>query len=151
MTLLPARNANTQCHGFQFVIDDDSSMQGKTSDSPSTPLRGDIGKPQEQRAGFKTGSESRPTSLIDNYKVQPDDGNSHSQRERVHNTERYELRNTKDLVHRTPSSESLPSPISLEMDNRWPLAGRSSLSDDEIGLLKYYSHHIAPWVSVHSR
>ncbi|KAL7629439.1 hypothetical protein AAE478_000959 [Parahypoxylon ruwenzoriense] len=29
------------------------------------------------------------------------------------------------------------------MDFRWPLAGRSSLSDDEVSLLKYYSHHVA--------
>jgi hypothetical protein len=34
------------------------------------------------------------------------------------------------------------------MDDRWPLAGRSSLSNDEIDLLKYYSHGVAPWVSL---
>lgn len=37
------------------------------------------------------------------------------------------------------------------LNDLWPLAGRSSLSGNEVDLLKYYSHHIVPWVSLHSR
>ncbi|KAI0421495.1 hypothetical protein F5X98DRAFT_328500 [Xylaria grammica] len=33
----------------------------------------------------------------------------------------------------------------------WPLVGQSPLSNAEVELLKYYSHHIAPWLDVYDQ
>ncbi|KAI2785163.1 hypothetical protein F4815DRAFT_9426 [Daldinia loculata] len=37
------------------------------------------------------------------------------------------------------------------LNDLWPLAGRSSLSGNEVDLLKYYSHHIVPWLDVYDQ
>ncbi|KAI0451297.1 hypothetical protein F5B21DRAFT_487483 [Xylaria acuta] len=48
----------------------------------------------------------------------------------------------------TKVSRSLPG---LDVAEGWPLVGRSPLSSTEVELLKYYSHHVAPWLDVYDQ
>ncbi|KAI1356106.1 hypothetical protein F5Y01DRAFT_268543 [Xylaria sp. FL0043] len=41
------------------------------------------------------------------------------------------------------------SPPNVELD--WPLFGRSPLSSAEVELLKYYNHHVVPWLDVYDQ
>ncbi|KAI0112378.1 hypothetical protein GGR51DRAFT_546976 [Nemania sp. FL0031] len=43
------------------------------------------------------------------------------------------------------------SPFGLGLDEGWPLVGWSPLSNTEIGLLKYYTHRVAPWLDVYDQ
>jgi hypothetical protein len=37
---------------------------------------------------------------------------------------------------------------SLQWDERWPMVGHCSLTDDEVELLRHYNHFVSPWVSL---
>ncbi|KAI1185031.1 hypothetical protein F5B17DRAFT_446423 [Nemania serpens] len=39
-------------------------------------------------------------------------------------------------------------PSGLDLDGRWPLVGTSRLSTAEVELMKYYIHHVAPWLDL---
>ncbi|KAH8657698.1 hypothetical protein BX600DRAFT_499785 [Xylariales sp. PMI_506] len=46
------------------------------------------------------------------------------------------------LPHRLPGDE---------LEYSWPLVGICSLSSEEVGLLRYYGHHLAPWLDVYDQ
>ncbi|KAI0548667.1 hypothetical protein F4679DRAFT_308766 [Xylaria curta] len=48
----------------------------------------------------------------------------------------------------TKTLQSFPS---LNVTEGWPLVGRSLLSSIEVELLKYYSHHVAPWLDIYDQ
>lgn len=134
------------------MINEESSTQWKASSSSSTStVAGFSRQPEEQRNDFEIVPKPRHVILADNAQAQSEDGNLSFQQGNVQTVERGELINTEDVSYRNLSSSSAQTPTSFESDNRWPLAGRSPLSSDEIGLLKYYNHHVAPWVSLYSR
>ncbi|KAJ2993318.1 hypothetical protein NUW58_g1875 [Xylaria curta] len=49
-----------------------------------------------------------------------------------------------DFSARVPQSLS-----SIDLNEGWPLVGRSPLSSSEVELLKYFNHHVAPWLDVY--
>ncbi|KAI0518059.1 hypothetical protein F5B22DRAFT_601550 [Xylaria bambusicola] len=53
------------------------------------------------------------------------------------------------LVNHDPPVSTFQDHASLESAEGWPLVGRSPLSSAEAELLKYYNHHIAPWLDVY--
>lgn len=146
MTRLP--DWLTQYPELQFVPNDDFSTQAKPSDPPSTSKVTDQSVTQEQRIDFESAPESLPVILMGNSQHQSEDRGHSFQRQDVQNLEMVEVENAENLSYRNLSSHSPQGPTSGEGDNSWPLVGRGSLSDDEVGLLKYYSCHVTPWVSV---
>ncbi|KAI1358409.1 hypothetical protein F5Y08DRAFT_116476 [Xylaria arbuscula] len=59
------------------------------------------------------------------------------------------LLDEKDFDNHGPSPSTIQSSTSLGTADGWPLVGPSILSIDEIELLKYYKHHVAPWLDVY--
>ncbi|KAI1758439.1 hypothetical protein F4782DRAFT_478133 [Xylaria castorea] len=57
-------------------------------------------------------------------------------------------RNCDDEESPTEMSQCLPS---IGVVEGWPLVGRSALSSTEVELLKYYSHHVAPWLDIYDQ
>ncbi|KAI0132630.1 hypothetical protein BJ170DRAFT_614724 [Xylariales sp. AK1849] len=149
---LSTASATFQYPILEFVINNDSSTQRKASGSPSNSnVTNCTGQAQEQRPDFETVPESQPVFLTGSSQHQPEDLSHPFPRKDVRNLEMDELGNTEDLSYRTPSSDPPQSLTNRRVDDSWPLAGRSSLSDDEVGLLKYYSHHVAPWLDVYDQ
>jgi len=98
---------------------------------------------QDQRISHGMVLETRPVENI----VQVLEDGGHSLRKDIGSLEKDELKNTENLSFQGLSPNPPRDPN--RWNNSWPLVGRSSLSDEEVVLLKYYSHHVAPWVSLH--
>ncbi|KAI0847754.1 hypothetical protein F5Y00DRAFT_240368 [Daldinia vernicosa] len=114
--------ATREYPALEFVVNKDSSIERSASGSPSTStVMNHTGQPRREDADIEDPSESRPVFLMAYSQAQQDKNN---------NLQQKGIKNPK---------------------NAWPLAGRSSLSDDEVDLLKYYSHHVAPWLDVYDQ
>ncbi|KAI0469093.1 hypothetical protein F4859DRAFT_148727 [Xylaria cf. heliscus] len=50
-----------------------------------------------------------------------------------------------------PLNKVSKPPSSTDVAEGWPLVGRSPLSSNEVELLKFYSHHVAPWLDVYDQ
>lgn len=55
--------------------------------------------------------------------------------------------NDKQLGGQNVAADATEIPFGPDLGEHWPLVGPTQLSTVEVELLKYYSHHIAPWVS----
>ncbi|KAI0115113.1 hypothetical protein F4814DRAFT_306916 [Daldinia grandis] len=114
--------ATREYPALEFVVNKYSSIERSTPGSPSTStVINHTGQPRKEDVNIEKPLETRPIFLMAYSQSQQDENN---------NLQREDTRN---------------------LNSRWPLAGRSSLSDGEIDLLKYYSHHIVPWLDVYDQ
>ncbi|KAK6950116.1 hypothetical protein Daesc_008442 [Daldinia eschscholtzii] len=139
--------ANDVAHNTaSFVVNTDASTEKGASGSPSTSMATNSTEKHREGVDVEKIPEPRPVSLMAKPQVQQNESNHLGRK--VQNSKTAD--NVPCLDHGGSSTESSRSEAGQGKD-RWPLAGRSPLSDDEIDLLKYYGHHVAPWVSLYFR
>ncbi|KAI1467186.1 uncharacterized protein F4812DRAFT_52609 [Daldinia caldariorum] len=136
---------------LEFVVNTDVSTERRTSNSPLNPMV--ISHTEQPQGGVDNERLPGPQDAF--FTVEPqaqkNESSNHRGREIVsQNSEGIETGDVPCLNHQSLSTES-PSSAIGQGNKKWPLVGRSSLSDDEIDLLKYYSHHIAPWLDVYDQ
>ncbi|KAI0376363.1 hypothetical protein F5Y04DRAFT_212888 [Hypomontagnella monticulosa] len=129
---------------LEFVFNNFSSTQDASSPPSASTSLSDAGRPHVQ-VNSETSQDSQSMLLTDDLRAKRKNEDRAMEREDGPTPEKNNLR------HQNLQAEASQTPINWEMENRWPLAGHSSLSDDEIGLLKHYTHHIAPWVDVYDQ
>jgi hypothetical protein len=139
----------TECPEFQFVANDDFSTQRKTPVSPSTSaVTESTGKPHGQQMDSERVPESPSVLPTGDSQDQAEDRGHPFQRKDDQNPEMAALEDNEDSTYRDLSSDLPQTRASLEIGSSWPLTGRSTLSGDEISLLKFYGCRVAPWVSL---
>ncbi|KAI1807950.1 hypothetical protein F4811DRAFT_503845 [Daldinia bambusicola] len=139
-------------HGYrtlEFVVNTDASTE-KSSSSPLDSMV--ISHSEQQKEGVNNERLPGPQDGFFTAELQAQQNQSnHQGRETIsENSEGIGANDVPCLNYQSLSTESRPSVIGRG-NEKWPLVGRSSLSDDEIDLLKYYSHHLAPWLDVYDQ
>ncbi|KAI1661751.1 hypothetical protein F4813DRAFT_172051 [Daldinia decipiens] len=113
--------ATREYPALEFIVNNDPSIERSASDSLSTSTAINQIAQPQREYDVENPSESQPIFPMAHSQAQQDE-NINLQRKDTQN-----------------------------LNNTWPLAGRSSLSNNEVDLLKYYSHHIAPWLDVYDQ
>ncbi|KAI8623266.1 hypothetical protein F5Y19DRAFT_459102 [Xylariaceae sp. FL1651] len=136
---------------LKFVVDNDSSTQEKYLgfSFPLVDIR-DTGQPRNQRIDADIVPTLQLSSLIGNSRREGPEKGSHLVHQRDSQVLALnELRFKGACNDQRPSPNPSQSLANLEVAQSWPLVGQSSLSEDEVGLLKCYSYRVAPWLDVY--
>ncbi|KAI1371395.1 hypothetical protein F4677DRAFT_435945 [Hypoxylon crocopeplum] len=131
---LPSTSATPKYPVLEFISEFSTQEEVSGISSVTDYTR----QPEEQRISLETVLESRPVPRRSSQ-LQVPENESHP----------FQWKDVQD--YQNISSHSTQSPNSSERGKNWPLVGRSSLSDDEVDLLKYYGHHLAPWLDVYDQ